>query len=151
MSDKNSGHFVFAEFENETGWSDGMAWILGLLQSALSLIGFDAALHMTEEMPRPAVDAPRAILYAVGVGGVTGTVFILVILFCITDPETVLGTATNMPIAELIFQSTGSRAGATVLTLMLAVCFVNGTNGCITSSSRLLYAMARDKGVVFHH
>ena len=48
-----------------------MAWILGLLQSALSLIGFDAALHMTEEMPRPAVDAPRAIMYAVAVGGVT--------------------------------------------------------------------------------
>jgi len=70
-SDKNDAHFVFAEFQNKTGWSDGLAWILGLLQSALSLIGFDAALHMTEEMPSPAIDAPRAILYAVGVGGVT--------------------------------------------------------------------------------
>ncbi|CAJ2502377.1 Uu.00g097710.m01.CDS01 [Anthostomella pinea] len=150
-SDKNDAHFVFADFENETGWSDGMAWILGLLQSALSLIGFDTALHMTEEMPRPSVDAPRAILYAVCVGGVTGIVFILVILFCITDTETVLGTATKMPIAELILQSTGSRAGATILTLMLAVCFINGTNGCVTSSSRLLYAMARDKGIVYHN
>lgn len=148
-SDKNDARFVFAEFENETGWSDGMAWILGLLQSALSLIGFDAALHMTEEMPRPAVDAPRAILYAVIVGGVTGVAFILVILFCITDPETVLSTPTNMPIAELILQGTGSRAAATILTLMLAVCFINGTNGCVTSSSRLLYAMARDKGIVY--
>ncbi|KAI0179335.1 amino acid transporter [Hypoxylon sp. FL1284] len=149
-SDKNGARFVFADFANETGWADGMAWILGLLQSALSLIGFDAALHMTEEMPRPAVDAPRAILYAVAVGGVTGVAFILVILFCITDPDSVLATPTNMPIAELILQGTGSRAGATILTLMLAVCFVNGTNGCITSSSRLLYAMARDKGIVGH-
>ncbi|KAI1140280.1 amino acid transporter [Hypoxylon sp. FL0543] len=150
-SDKNGARFVFAEFRNETGWSDGMAWILGLLQSALSLIGFDAALHMTEEMPSPAVDAPRAILYAVVVGGVTGVAFILVILFCITDPEAVLSTPTNMPIAELILQGTGSRAAATVLTLMLAVCFINGTNGCVTSSSRLLYAMARDKGIVYHN
>ncbi|KAJ2987037.1 hypothetical protein NUW58_g4728 [Xylaria curta] len=149
-SAKNDAHFVFADFQNQTGWSDGLAWILGLLQSALSLIGFDAALHMTEEMPTPAIDAPRAILYAVGVGGVTGTVFILVILFCITDPEAVLSTATNMPIAELIFQATKSRAAATVLTLALAVCFVNGTNGCVTSTSRLLYAMARDKGIVYH-
>ncbi|KAI1778092.1 amino acid transporter [Hypoxylon cercidicola] len=139
-SDKNDARYVFAEFQNETGWSDGMAWIMGLLQSALSLIGFDAALHMTEEMPRPSVDAPRAILYAVTVGGVTGTAFILVILFCITDPETVLSTPTNMPISELILQGTGSRAAATILTLMLAICFVNGTNGCITSSSRLLFA-----------
>ncbi|KAI1501940.1 amino acid/polyamine transporter I [Biscogniauxia marginata] len=127
-SDKNDAHYVFADFQNETGWSDGMSWILGLLQSALSLIGFDAALHMTEEMPRPSIDAPRAILYAVGVD-----------------------TATNMPIAELILQSTGSRAAATVLTLMLAVCFINGTNGCVTSSSRLLFAMARDRGIVYHN
>ena len=70
-SKKTKADFVFTEFQNETGWSDGMAWILGLLQSALSLIGFDAALHMTEEMPRPSVDAPRAIMYAVAVGGVT--------------------------------------------------------------------------------
>ncbi|KAI2467058.1 amino acid transporter [Annulohypoxylon bovei var. microspora] len=149
-SDKNGARYVFAEFNNETGWSDGMAWILGLLQSALSLIGFDAALHMTEEMPRPAEDAPRAIIYAVIVGGVTGVAFILVILFCITDPETVLNTPTNMPIAELILQGTGSRVAATILTLMLAVCFINGTNGCVTSSSRLLYAMARDKGIAYH-
>ncbi|KAI1459182.1 amino acid/polyamine transporter I [Annulohypoxylon moriforme] len=149
-SSKNDAHYVFADFSNETGWSDGMAWILGLLQSALSLIGFDAALHMTEEMPRPAEDAPRAIIYAVIVGGVTGVAFILVILFCITDPTTVLSTPTNMPIAELILQGTKSRAAATVLTLMLAVCFINGTNGCVTSSSRLLYAMARDKGIVRH-
>ncbi|KAI2625099.1 amino acid transporter [Hypoxylon sp. NC1633] len=149
-SEKNDARFVFAEFENATGWSDGMAWILGLLQSALSLIGFDAALHMTEEMPRPAVDAPRAILYAVVVGGVTGVAFILVILFCLVDPDTVLSTPTNMPIAELILQGTGSRAAATILTLMLAICFINGTSGCVTSSSRLLYAMARDKGVIYH-
>ncbi|KAI0017029.1 choline transport protein [Xylariomycetidae sp. FL0641] len=150
-SDKNGAGFVFTDFENTTGWADGMAWILGLLQSALSLIGFDAALHMTEEMPRPAVDAPRAILYAVCVGGATGVVFLLVILFCITNTDAVLNTATGMPIAELIFQSTGSRAGSTILVLMLSVCFINGTNGCITSSSRLLYAMARDKGIVYHN
>jgi choline transport protein len=38
-SAKKDAAFVFTDFENETGWSDGMSWILGLLQSALSLIG----------------------------------------------------------------------------------------------------------------
>jgi choline transport protein len=86
-------------------------------------------------------------IYAILVGGVTGVAFILVILFCLTDIDTVLHTSTNMPITELIHQATGSRAAAVVLTVMLAVCFVNGTNGCITSASRLLFAMARDKGM----
>lgn len=34
-----SGHFVYGEFINETGWPDGLAWLLGLLQGALSLTG----------------------------------------------------------------------------------------------------------------
>jgi amino acid transporter len=68
---KNSAEFVFTNFSNDIGWSNGVAWILGLLQSALSLIGFDAATHMAEEMPQPSRDVPRAMLYAIGVGGVT--------------------------------------------------------------------------------
>lgn len=70
-SEKTAPEFVFGTFENETGWTDGVAWMLGLLQSSLSLIGFDAVLHMTEEMPRPSEDAPRAMIYAIGVGGTT--------------------------------------------------------------------------------
>lgn len=79
----------------------------------------------------------------------SGTIFLIVILFCMVDPETILTTPTNMPISELILQATGSRAAATILTLMLAICFINGTFGCITSASRLTYAMARDDGIIF--
>ncbi|KAF2114462.1 choline transport protein [Lophiotrema nucula] len=147
--DKTDADFVFTDFANETGWSDGMAWILGLLQSALSLIGYDVVMHMTEEMPRPTSDAPKAILLSIVVGGVTGTAFILVMLFSLTDPDIVLGTETHMPITELIYQATNSRAAAVVLTVLLGICFINGTMGCITSASRLLYAMARDKGMIF--
>ncbi|EEY20751.1 choline transport protein [Verticillium alfalfae VaMs.102] len=149
MSDKSSAEYVFTSFNNESGWADGMSWILGLLQSALSLIGFDVVLHMTEEMPNPSRDAPRAMVYAIAVGGVTGLAFILVMLFCLTDPATVLASPTGMPIVELILQATKSRAGTCVLTLMLGVCFINGCNASVTSASRLLFAMARDKGIVF--
>ena len=71
MSEKTDAEFVFTDFSNESGWSDGMAWILGLLQSALSLIGFDVVLHMAEEMPNPSRDAPQAMVWAIAVGGLT--------------------------------------------------------------------------------
>jgi amino acid transporter len=71
MSDKTDAEFVFTNFQNTTGWPDGISWILGLLQSALSLIAFDVVLHMTEEMPNPSRDSPRALIYAIMVGGVT--------------------------------------------------------------------------------
>ena len=35
----NSGDFVFRDFVNETGWPDGVAWLLGLLQGGLGLTG----------------------------------------------------------------------------------------------------------------
>ncbi|KAG8423008.1 hypothetical protein J3459_009806 [Metarhizium acridum] len=55
-----------------------------------------------------------------------------------------------MPIVEIILRATKNRAATTILSLMLAVCFVNGSNASITGASRLLYAMARDRGIVFH-
>lgn len=45
--------FVYGAFLNETGWPNGLAWLLGLLQGALSLTGFDACAHMIEEIPEP--------------------------------------------------------------------------------------------------
>ncbi|KAH7017963.1 amino acid permease-domain-containing protein [Microdochium trichocladiopsis] len=129
MSDKTVASFVFTEFDNSTGWPDGMAWLLGLLQ--------------------PALDIPRAMLYAVAVGGVTGFAFILVTLFGLTDPATILASTTGIPIVELILQATKSRAAATILNLMMAVCFINGTTASITSASRLVWCMARDRGTFF--
>ncbi|ATY60931.1 choline transport [Cordyceps militaris] len=149
-SAKTDAEYVFTDFQNETKWPDGVAWLLGLLQSALSLTGFDVVLHMTEEMPNPRRDAPRALLYTIAVGGVTGLLFTLVILFCLTDPESILTSPSNMPIVAMVLRDTQSRAAATIISLMLSVCFINGSSASITSVSRLLFAMARDRGIIFH-
>ncbi|KAM0354214.1 hypothetical protein ACHAPU_001252 [Fusarium lateritium] len=148
-SPKTDAEFVFTNFSNTTGWSDGTAWMLGLLQSALSFIGWDAVAHMTEEMPRPSKDAPQAMVAAVLVGGVTGIIFIIVMLFCFVDLDLLLASPTQSPLTEMIYQATNSRAAATVLTVAVAFCFVNGANGCVTSGSRLIWSMARDGGTPF--
>ncbi|KAK0391460.1 hypothetical protein NLU13_0961 [Sarocladium strictum] len=148
-SPKTDARFVFTDFTNTTGWSDGTAWMLGLLQSALSFIGWDAVAHMVEEMPRPTKDAPQAMLAAVLVGGTTGLFFIIVMLFCFVDIEVLLSTPTQSPLTEIIWRATGSSVAATVLSVAVALCFVNGANGCVSSGSRLLWAMARDNGTPF--
>lgn len=40
-----SAQFVFAHWENKTGWGDGVVWFLGLLQAAYGLTAFDATIH----------------------------------------------------------------------------------------------------------
>lgn len=44
----SSGSFVFTEFINQTGWPDGISWLLGLLQAGLGLTGYDAVAHMVK-------------------------------------------------------------------------------------------------------
>lgn len=70
-------------------------------------------------------------------------------LFCFADADGLLASATGIPIAQLFLQATKSRAGATVMNLMLAICFINGTVASITSASRLVWCMARDRGIFF--
>jgi choline transport protein len=38
------GSFVFGGFINDVSWPDGLAWMLGLLQGAFALTGFDATV-----------------------------------------------------------------------------------------------------------
>lgn len=72
---KATPKFVFTGFYNATGWSNGgLVFLLGLLQSSFTIIGYDAATHLCEE----AVDAGRLAPIAV-VGGV---VIVGVVGFC---------------------------------------------------------------------
>lgn len=60
-----SASFVYSEFLNTTGWPNGLAWLLGLLQGALSLTGFDAVAHMIEEIPEPHLKGPNIVIYCI--------------------------------------------------------------------------------------
>jgi choline transport protein len=43
--------FVYGTFINETGWPDGIAWLLGLLQGGLGLTAFDAVAVGSNFLP----------------------------------------------------------------------------------------------------
>lgn len=101
---------VFATFTNETGWPNGFAFILGLLQSTLGLTAFDAASHMVEELPSPKKHAPRIMVLAVILGAVTSWIFMVVLLFCIRDFEAVVAAPTG-PLLQIYYQATNSRVG----------------------------------------
>ena len=57
---KQTGRFVFSEFENFTGFnSSAFVAILGLLQSAFGMCCYDAPAHMVEEMNNASREAPK--------------------------------------------------------------------------------------------
>jgi choline transport protein len=106
--------FVFKEFINETGWPDGIAWLLGLLQAGLGLTGFDAVAHMIEEIPNAAVEGPKIMIACVAIGVFTGFVFLTVLLFVAGDVQEVINSAAG-PMLAILYNATGSKAGSICL------------------------------------
>ncbi|SLM34967.1 amino acid permease [Lasallia pustulata] len=144
--DYSSASFVFREFINETGWPDGIAWLLGLLQAGLGLTGYDAVAHMIEEIPNPSVEGPRIMLACVGIGTFTGFVFLTVLLFVAGNVDEVI-SSTAGPLLQIFFNATQSRAGAICLLIFPLVCLLFATISIMTTSSRMTYAFARDGGL----
>lgn len=54
-----SAEFVFTEFINTTGWPDGVAWLLGLLQGGLGLTGTSRS---KEEEADFEINTPQAMM-----------------------------------------------------------------------------------------
>ncbi|KAJ0382418.1 hypothetical protein COL922a_012610 [Colletotrichum nupharicola] len=52
-------------------------------------------------------------------------------------------------LARCLLEELRNKAAATILSVAVALCFVNGANGCVTSGSRLVWSMARDNGTPF--
>lgn len=58
-----SDESVWGDFSknNAVGWSDGVAFLTGVLNGAFTIGTVDAVTHMAEELPNPARDMPRAV------------------------------------------------------------------------------------------
>ncbi|GLA83780.1 hypothetical protein AtubIFM56815_007986 [Aspergillus tubingensis] len=112
--DYNSAYFVFCDFVNQTGWPDGVAWLLGLLQGGLGVTAFDAVAHMIEEIPNPSIKGPKIMVVCVGIGTFTGAVFLIVLLFVAGNMDEVVNSSAG-PLLEILIHATNNRVGGICL------------------------------------
>jgi len=142
-----SAEFVFTRFINETGWPDGIAWLLGLLQGGFGLTGYDAVAHMIEEIPNASVEGPKIMVYCVAIGTFTGFVFLMVLLFVSGGNVEAITSSTAGPLLTILNTATSSRAGAVCLLMFPLICVLFAEIAIMTTSSRMTYAFARDGGL----
>lgn len=146
---KQPASFVFQDFQNGTGFGTGMAAIIGVLQACFGMCCYDAPSHMTEEMKSASKEAPKAIVLAVILGAVTGFAFLVTLCFCIGDIEETASTSTGVPVIQIIYDSTGSKAATCVLSTLISVIVIVAGNNILAEGSRSVYAFARDNGLPF--
>ncbi len=117
------------------GWSVGMA----MVAIFWSYMGWEAATHLSEEFRKPS-DFYKAILTALAV---VGGVYLLVSYAVVTTHsygEGLEGLTSLIAVSSTTF---GIRGAAIVALLAVLTCF-SSANIYISSSSRLLFALARD-------
>ena len=142
--------FVFANFVNNTGWtSNGIAFIVGLINTNYAFACLDCATHLAEEVHRPEKMVPIAIMGTVAIGFVTSWFFSISMFFSMQDLNGLFSTATGVPILQLFDQALASKAGAIVLESLIIITGVGCLNSCHTWQSRLCWSFARDRGVPF--
>ncbi|GAA6014334.1 hypothetical protein JCM11491_005044 [Sporobolomyces phaffii] len=143
---KSTPKFVFTGFINETGWnSKGFVFLLGLLQSSFTIIGYDASTHLCEEALDPGRLAPIAIVGGVAIVGIVGLCYIIALLFCFGDVETVLTTPTLVPTIQIFQDSFGLR-GATAAYAFNLLILAFACIGIVCATSRAVWSMSRDGG-----
>ena len=105
---------------------------------------------MIEEIPEPHIQGPKILLYCIGVGMVTGFIFLSSLFFCVKDVSKVISSETG-PLLEVFMQATNSRAGSACLLMFPLVCVLFALTAIMATSSRMSYAFARDRGLPFSH
>lgn len=112
----------------------------------------DSAAHLSEEVKSAAKSVPAAMMWSFVLNGVVGFIVLVTFLFAIPDIEAALDPATNPTgfVFLYIFQQ-ASYHGSIPLIVMIIMVIVAGIIDSNCSTSRQVFAFARDGGFPFRN
>lgn len=145
-----SNSFVWKDWQNQAGWSsDGLVFCAGMLNGAFAVGTPDCVSHLAEELPRPRVNIPKAILAQYVVGFTTAFLYLITIFYSVNDLSTLLVNPWPFPLAELYRQATNSHAGSLGLLIVIVLPTFCTNIGCYITSGRMLWTLGRDEATPF--
>ncbi|KMU86435.1 hypothetical protein CIHG_04224 [Coccidioides immitis H538.4] len=150
MGDRSSAREVFTVFQDNAGWgSVGTACFVGASGPVITMIGADSAVHLAEELKDASRHLPRAMMITASVNYLVGFMILLAAMFVVGNVKEVLETPTGAPWVQILLNATQDRKPVLVLMafiiFFLLFCAINAN----TTSSRQLYAFARDGGLPY--
>jgi amino acid transporter len=148
-SERNDGHYIFAQTENLTTWPTGWAFMLSWLSPIWTIGAFDSCVHMSEEASNAAKAVPYGIMMSIGSCWFLGFIIMIVIAACIdTNLENVLGSAYGQPMAQIYYDAVGKQGTLGLMSLLFIVQFLMGLS-ILVAASRQTWAFSRDGALPF--
>ena len=121
-----------------------MVFLSGLLLATYALTGFDASAHTAEETHDAASTVPRGIIHSVLWSGVFG--LFMVCTFVLVMPDLATGVSQGTGYFAALLNSIPFVPRACLVIGILLANFACGLS-CLMSTSRMVYAFARDGGL----
>ncbi|KAF5716472.1 choline permease [Fusarium globosum] len=150
LSPRADATAVFTEFTDGGGWgSIGGSALVGILAGVLPLLGADAAVHMSEELRDASRTLPKAMISTTVFNGAFGWIMVITYCFCIGNLEEVIASPTGYPFMQVFLNSTQSTSSATAMASFLVIMTGFSNLTMVATSSRQLFAFARDHAVPF--
>ncbi|KAF2270615.1 amino acid transporter [Lojkania enalia] len=145
--------FVFTTFLNGGGWeSQAVSFFIGLPTTAMSLLGADSAVHMSEEIQSAATVVPQALIYTIMINGTLALAMAIAMIFSIGDLEAALNAEATLfyPFLEIFHSAVKSTAGACIMASIILIMGIASGVGVYASASRMLWSFSRDRGMPGH-
>jgi len=99
---------------------------------------------------RQQLNCDRAMMWATLINGMLGCIMMITFCFAVGDNlQDILDSPSGIPVIQLLYNVTGSKAGTVVMSVVLLILNYFSTITTIASSSRQTWAFARDKGFPF--
>ncbi|KAF1974376.1 amino acid transporter [Bimuria novae-zelandiae CBS 107.79] len=142
---------VWTKFEDNSGWGNvGLSTLIGILGPLVTLIGSDSSCHLSEETVDAAWVLPRAMVATATLNYTIGFIMMVTVMSSLgNDVSAILDTTYGQPWIQVLFNATQSRAGTSIMIAIVCVLLLLCSLNSIMTTSRQLFALARDKGLPF--
>lgn len=145
--EKQSSSFVFKEYTNESGWSEGWAVFIGITACLWSFSGVDGPTHLSEEVSNPSRTVPKAIFVTLILNAITVLAWNIALMYVVKDVDAIIGS--TVPILEVYNQALGNRVATTVWSVYYMIMFYVIVLNLFTFAGRTIWSLARDGGMPF--
>eukprot|EP00347_Sterkiella_histriomuscorum_P012884 403366849 len=151
----STSDFVWTQYNNGSNLpSVGYTCCIGLLMCLFSFSGYEGGAHMAEETKNASQSAPRGIVYTCIASAFTGLLYIGGLLYCCQDQiDAILNGESEQGVVNVYTLAFTNKSGvlnlggALAMTIMLIINLFFAGFSSMTVTSRIGFAMARDKAL----
>lgn len=117
-------------------------------QAALSTTAYDSVSHFAADMRTPETGIALGMVAGVGLNGVVGLIYAIVLCFTLpVDPTSIITSSTGFPFAQVLFEKTNSTAGTVILLFLLLFPFFLSISDVNMAASRIVRQYAQQGGL----